>query len=544
VFSWRERQKWLNTFAPQASSHEAFLKDPSETKAPLSHTHRGPRDFDICVIGGGITGGAIAREAAAAGLKTLLLEKNDFAWGTSSRSSKLVHGGVRYLENLEFKLVAESTLERSRLWKVAPDLVKPLAFLFPAYKNSRLPLWMLNIGLWLYDILSLFSSPTLHKKLGAEKTSKLEPALRSQELKGSIYYWDAETDDSLLTLSNILDAHKLGAVCLNKSEVTRIEWNSLTPHVENAFHKVIFTDKNIHTNGSKNGDFEIYSKVIVSAAGPWTDELFTKTFHLPSHRMATTRGSHIVVSKEKIPLNHAVVMTHPKDGRVLFGIPWPHETVIGTTDVFDQGNPDKTVITSEEVHYLIQASQYFFPRYPIHEKDILSVWSGLRPLLAPPKNASASEISREHSIEWFNPGCLVIAGGKLTTHRVMAVQTLERILRETNMWEVRLFKNRTGLSTKFRNFPKLVQTGSRNITREMILEICQNQMVLTLEDFLVRRTDFFYWLPQNGLEKLDELKSPLCDFFNWTQGDWQRQVENYKDYLKTNMDIALNRSRD
>ncbi len=493
---------------------------------------------DVCVVGGGITGAAIARESAARGLKTILIEKDDFAYGTSSRSSKLVHGGVRYLENYEFKLVAESTSERARLWSVAPDLVKPLAFLFPAFDDSRLKLWKLNLGLWLYDFLSLFRSPTLHRKLSSLETQKQEPALRSSGLKGSIFYWDAETDDSLLTLSNILDAEKLGAVCLSRCKLESVQWNKKTTTEPNQFHALTLRD----TLNPTADPINLQCRTLVSATGPWTDEFFSQVLHQNSKRMRTTRGSHIVVSKEKIPLKHAVVMTHPKDGRVLFGIPWAEETIIGTTDVFDNKSPDLAVISADEIQYLVEASNYFFPKNLIQKSDIIAVWSGLRPLLAPPDKASESEISREHSIEWFDPGLLVIAGGKLTTHRVMAIQTIEKIESETNNWEHRLFKKHQGINTRNRKFPKLPQVGIRDFSDQLITEICQTQAVLTLEDFFVRRTEIFYVYPKNGLELLEKIKSPMCSAMNWNPTQWQSQVENYKKYLYQNMYKSLGRT--
>jgi glycerol-3-phosphate dehydrogenase len=509
VYSWKTRNEFLSRIKEQTLS------------------------YDLCIVGGGITGAAIAREAAAAGLKTLLAEKNDFAYGTSSRSSKLVHGGVRYLEHFEFKLVAESTLERARLWKVAPQLVKPLPFLFPAYQDSRLPLWKLDIGLWLYDILSLFSSPTIHKKLNAQETHSIERALNTDGLEGAIRYWDALTDDSLLTLSNILDARALGAEAMPRLEVIRVDWNAQTPFEKSEYHTV-----HMKADGA---DFKIKCKVLVSATGPWTDRFFETAFGRPSRRMATTRGSHIVVSKEKIPLQNAVVMTHPKDGRVLFGIPWSKEAVIGTTDIFDNNSADSCVITPAEIEYLVDASNSFFPNHPIKKEDIISVWSGLRPLLAPPSSEGASDISREHSIEWFNPGALVIAGGKLTTHRVMGFQTVERILQETNYWESPLIPKNRPTNTRLRPLPQIPQLGVRDLSPDLIETICKDQMLMTLEDLLVRRTDIFYGAKQNGLEYLKTFKSSLCTHMEWSPTMWDQQVEDYLSFLKANLLEPLGR---
>ena len=198
--------------------------------------------FDLVIIGGGITGTGIAREAALRGLKTLLIEKNDLAAGTSSRSSKLVHGGVRYLENYEFHLVFESTQERALLWKNCPQLCQPIPFLFPAFKDSRVPLWKLNLGLWLYDLLATFKIPGLHKKLNFNKSHQAEPTLKTQDLVGCIFYWDGATDDARLTLANAIDAASSGAQILNRAEVQSINFNEKVHEDSKQAHTIKIKD--------------------------------------------------------------------------------------------------------------------------------------------------------------------------------------------------------------------------------------------------------------------------------------------------------------
>ncbi len=499
--------------------------------------------FDLCIVGGGITGAAIARDAALRGLHTLLIEKDDFAQGTSSRSSKLVHGGIRYLENFEFGLVAESTRERALLWKHAPELVKPLGFVFPTYKNSRLPLWKLDIGVWLYDILSFFRSPSLHKLFFRDRTLKKEPALRNDQLVGSVFYWDAATDDGLLTLANIIDAHNNGAFCLSQAKLKSVDWNPKNSLGPDFAHKIHIEAKDFKQDSTKQILFTAKARSVVSATGPWTDEFLGHAVGRPStapKKMAPTRGSHIVVSAKKIPINSAIVLTHPTDGRVLFGIPWEGFTVVGTTDVFDNQNPDTVRISADEINYLVQACAFFFPNHPIEAHDILSAWSGLRPLLAPPDSASASEISREHVIEWKDPGFLMIAGGKLTTHREMAEQAVDRILAETQSWEIPLKHGKVfDCLTHARKLPlvlggRKIPSSISDLTFEVLDDMCKTQMILHLEDLLVRRTEIFYKDTQNGLEKINQIREPLCSILGWTENRWQIELNNYKTYVDFN----------
>lgn len=502
--------------------------------------------FDICVVGGGITGAGIARDAAQRGLKVILLEKGDFAEGTSSRSSKLIHGGVRYLEHFEFGLVAESTSERALLWKLAPHLAYPIPFLFPAYNTSRVPLWKLNLGLWIYDLLALFRTPGLHRTFFKNRSLKEEPLLRPDGLCGSIFYWDGATDDALLTLVTALDSWHMGAKLLTQTKVTKIEWNQETPLSTSQFHKVTFE------NNLSNSVHSVEAKVVISAVGPWTDQFPSlKSFAFPK-LLATTRGSHIVVPKNKLPCKHALVMIHPQDQRVLFTIPWGSHTIVGTTDIFDQQNPDSVAITSDEVTYLLASANYFFPTCHLSAADVVSTWSGLRPLVAPANGTSAGAISREHHMEWREPGFLMIAGGKLTTHRRMAKDCVDHILESTQKWKFPLNPNvlpkpcrthRRPLPTLAypKKQPTLNDTEYSIPITEDLVQICKTQMVLSLEDLFVRRTQIFYKCFDNGLSLLDVIKTPVCEAMGWNDAQWSEQVQAYNRYLEQNVYIPLNK---
>ncbi|MEZ4814108.1 MAG: glycerol-3-phosphate dehydrogenase/oxidase [Bdellovibrionota bacterium] len=502
--------------------------------------------FDLLIIGGGITGAGIARDAASRGLKTLLVERKDFAWGTSSRSSKLVHGGVRYLEQFEFKLVKESTQERAKLWKLAPQLVSPLAFLFPAYKSSRVPLWQLNIGLWMYDTLAKFKVPELHRKYSAKALKELEPELNQDGLSGAIHYFDGATDDARLTLANILDAHTLGATTLSRVECCAVEWNKKVPESAVASHSVELEDK---LSGEKK---KVQARVVVSAAGPWTDELLEKIGKAKRKLLRPTRGSHIVVKQEKLPLRHAVVMTHPVDGRVLFAIPWGDFSVLGTTDLDDSNSPDQTQITTEEVEYLINSAKYYFPKCHIVKDDVTSTWTGLRPLIAPPENVSASSVSREHFLDFADPGLLLIAGGKLTTYRQMAEDCVDKVIEDTQSWTLPVGNVAGATQTNERAITRLYEPTAKNgylgtseagrLNNEDVEKILATQMVLTLEDFMVRRTSIYYKEEQNGWKLVPKLKSSFQKVLAWDDAKWESEVQDYKKYLEHNMSFALGRS--
>ena len=517
----------------------ASLFSQFDRKKSLDSLSQSRQLFDICVIGGGITGAAIARDCQLRGLSVLLVEKDDFAQGTSSRSSKLVHGGVRYLEQYEFGLVAESTRERALLWKNAPHLVTPMPFLFPTFTGSRLPLWQLRAGLWLYDMLALFRLPGLHRTLSKAKTLEAEPALKADGLKGSVFYWDGATDDAMLTLSNILDASRSGAKTFSRVSLEGIEWNALDRVRKGEGH--LLKLKDLETGKS----LEAAARVVVSAAGPWTDGLLSKVQPGGAHTrklLAPTRGSHIVVPASRLPTTHAVVVVHPTDARVLFSIPFEDCTVLGTTDLFDKDSPDHTVVTSDEIDYLLAAGNDYYPKVNLTRDDVISTWAGLRPLLAPPDAASASAISREHHLEWSDPGLIVIAGGKLTTHREMARQTAELIFAKTTHWDQWLGRGYEPDPTIHRPLP----TFNRPVnvlepTSDEIKTILMEEMVLGLEDFMVRRLPIFYRCRDNGLGLIDRIKPVFQQTLGWSDAKWLEEVQHYLAYVNRNVNAPLGR---
>ena len=378
-------------------------------------------EWDVLVIGGGITGSGIARDAAKRGLKVALVEQRDLAFGTSSRSSKLVHGGLRYLESYEFSLVFESVSERRILMDLAPHLVNPQGFLFPVYKGDRQSLFVINAGMWIYDGLSLFRSPKIHKKLKPKEVAELEPALRNEDLKGAPLYYDCSTDDARLTVETAVDAVRHGAAVTTYARAESFLKDD-NGRIQGAVVKC-------RTTGTLK---EVRASVVVNATGPWTDRTMAMSAPRSGGLLRPTKGVHAVVEYDKLPIQNAIVCFHPTDERVLFALPWGDRTYIGTTDTDYEGDPAKVRATLEDVDYLLSASNAYFPDHQLVRDDVIATWAGLRPLIAPDAGGaeddgevSESKVSREHQILVGQDGLITIAGGKLTTYRKMAAELVD-----------------------------------------------------------------------------------------------------------------------
>ena len=376
--------------------------------------------YDVVVIGGGIVGAGIARDAAVRGLKTALFEKSDYAAGTSSKSSKMIHGGLRYLEHGEIGLVFESVSERRVQTRVAPHLVRPLPFLIPIYRGAKPGFELMNVGLWIYDSLALFRAPKLHRTFrGARAALAIEPQLRPDGLRGALEYYDCATDDARLVLENAIDARALGAECHTYTEVTGFERRA-----DGRITGVAVRDRLTGRAWSAG------CKVAILAAGAWTDEM-VRRFEIPFDRplLRRTKGVHIVVPRERLPLARAITLISPVDQRVMFAIPWRERTVLGTTDTDFTGSADEVAADAADVQYLCDSGNGYFPGANLVPGDVISTWAGLRPLIAAPPNVDESEISREHEVFARGDGLVIIAGGKLTTYRRMARETVTAALK-------------------------------------------------------------------------------------------------------------------
>jgi len=371
---------------------------------------------DLLVIGGGITGAGIARDAALRGFRTAVVDKGDFASGTSSHSSRLIHGGLRYLEQYEFHLVREASRERRVLLNVAPHLVHPLAFVLPSYLGARVPAWRLRAGLWLYDLLAGFRNVRLHRWLGRKATLRLEPGLRDTDLQGAALYFDAQTDDARLTLATMRAAAQAGALVASHADVTAL----LRPdgRIRGAAVRDVLSGQ----------EYGVRALVVVNATGPWADRLRRLEAPDAEPLLRLTRGAHVAVPRQRVGHVRAMTLTSPLDGRVMFVLPWGDLSYIGTTDTDEDTSPDDVRATGEDVIYLLRSANWFFPTARLSPRDVVATWAGLRPLLrAGALDVAPSATSREHRVVEGPGGLLTIAGGKLTTYRLMARDVVDRV---------------------------------------------------------------------------------------------------------------------
>jgi glycerol-3-phosphate dehydrogenase len=373
-------------------------------------------ELDMIVVGGGITGCGIARDAVLRGLRVALVEMNDFASGTSSRSSRLVHGGVRYLEHGYLHLVFEASAERRRLLRLAPHLVRPLKFTWPVYRGARVPLWKLVAGLTLYDLLALFRNVGRHRVLSAGWIRREQPGIRGESLVGGATYYDASTDDTRLTLAVAMDARDRGAMMFNHTRVEGLI-------IEHGFAV------GVQVRNDLSGEVrELRAPMIVNAAGPWSDEVRALEGATSRPTVHGSKGVHIAVPRGRVGNRSALTLLSPTDGRVMFILPGESQTIIGTTDTFTDSTPDDIRATEADVEYLLAATNHFFPNALLTRNDVVSAWAGIRPLVSS-ADGDPGSASREHAIGVTPAGVVTITGGKLTTFRIMAAQVVDRALR-------------------------------------------------------------------------------------------------------------------
>jgi glycerol-3-phosphate dehydrogenase len=524
--------------------------------------------YDVVVIGGGITGAGVARDAARRGLSVALVEERDFAWGTSSRSSKLIHGGLRYLEQYELGLVFESVSERRVLLDIAPHLVAPLGFLFPVFEGSRRSRWVIQAGMWVYEGLALFRSPHRPRSLAPGDVAAEEPALDREGLTGASLYWDCATNDARLTLETALDAAAHGALLRPRTRACAL--------IRDGDGRVAGVEAEDVRTGYVT---PLRGRTVVCATGPWTDATLPQARPAARPLLRPTKGVHIVVDASRLPLNHAVVCFHPTDGRVLFAIPWGPSTYIGTTDTDWSGDPEQVVADAGDVAYLLAAAQDHFPAWPLTRDDVRATWAGLRPLVAPPEaGVAASATSREHIVHVETDGLVVVAGGKLTTYRRMAsevVDTVVSLLRmgggaTRNLQPARTDEeplpgavgwpqddDREGLAQAVaaeggvsidtaRHLVGVYGTRAHDLCRRldvpgarepwalgrpevlgMIDWSVQKEYALTVEDVLVRRTAVFYHDADQGLAVAPVVAQRMASLLGWEAAEREAQVEAY-----------------
>ncbi len=493
--------------------------------------------FDVVVIGGGITGAGIALTAARKGWKTLIIDKNDFAFGTSSRSAKMIHGGLRYLQNLQIKLVKEALHEREHLLKEYPHLVKPQPFFMPIYK-SRLSKIKLGIGLSGYDYLTGESSMPKHAEIDLEEVKQRFPQLRTDAMVGGFVYYDAKTNDARLTNEVIQEAVDLGAIALNYFELS-------------GFSKTQTKTKSITCQDTiSDKTYTIKSKVFISATGIWTDETMRKYDENDSKKyMMPSKGVHLILSADHFPKDCVMLLpTANGDGRMIWCMPWDDNlSVVGTTDTdYNDGN-DEMVILEDEVKYILESVNGQLKDKKITEDDILSVYAGIRPLLNDnDESKKSTKRSRDYHIWWNNENMLTISGGKLTSFLSMADKVIETIeerhaIESSDNEEIKIntlidnFKYRYGIknATLIANIAQendlLTQNfeGYTYCTAEIIFFI-RHQNAQKLDDVLTRRTLISYQMQQFDEVLVKTISEIMAKELNWSSEQISKEVNLYR----------------
>lgn len=511
-------------------------------------------EYDLVIIGGGITGAGILLDASARGLKAIVIEKDDFASGTSSRSTKLIHGGLRYLKNLEFGIVRETGQERAIAYNNAPHLVVPEKMVLPIQKGGTYGKFMTSIALWVYDWLAGVEKSERRKMLTKERTLQTEPLLKPDILKGSGFYSEYRTDDARLTLEVIKTAIHRGGNALNYCKANDLEYDQ-----DGKINTVVFEDV------ISNQKHRIKGKVFVNACGPWSDEIRTLDKSMNNKRLHLTKGVHVVVDRKKLPLAHSVYFD-VKDGRMIFAIPRGGVTYVGTTDTDYAERKDNPSVTKEDVNYLLDATNNMFPSANLAVSDVQSSWAGLRPLIHE-EGKSPSELSRKDEIFLSSKGLITIAGGKLTGYRVMAKKVLDIACKRLGVdakcttdniringyaEEGMLKEIQKGLSeinmnaTEYKAARMLHTYGSqtfnicKNFKEQQLTSIIEAEahfcldyeMALTLLDFFVRRTGYMYF-NINAVEKnLEIIGQVFANDYNWSSERLSKEMESVKEEIK------------
>jgi glycerol-3-phosphate dehydrogenase len=508
-----------------------------------SQLERPDSPWDLVIIGGGITGAGILREAVRAGLKALLVEARDFASGTSGRSSKLVHGGFRYLRNLQIRLTYESVREREYLLKQGRGLVSPLGFLMANFINDRIPAWMLGAGLILYDLLA-FKWGTRH--YDPVDLRGLCPPLTADELIGGYRYIDALTDDARLVLRVIREAVREGGTALNYARVE----NLLRQH-SGQVEGVLLCDQ---APEGKERTIEIRAPVVINATGAWADDLRNIVGGRP--RLRKLSGGHLVFPFNRLPLPRAVSFFHPDDGRPVFGFPWEGVVVLGTTDIDHGPIPQpEPAISQAEVEYLMAAVRYAFPSSALTLDDVQSTWAGVRAVVGT-GIADPSKESRE-SVIWDEKGLLTVTGGKLTTFRLMAHDALRAIRRRlpgrpSFDRRLRMLDKPPAESSLYADLApadRLRLVGRHGADAPAILAAsdpgelapigespalwaelrwaAQAEGVVHLDDLLLRRVRLGLLLPKGGLPLMERIREIVQAELGWDDARWAHEAEAY-----------------
>lgn len=467
-------------------------------------------EWDLVVIGGGITGAGCLLEAARRGKKALLVEQRDFAWGTSSRSSKMVHGGLRYIAQGDIKLTRHSLLERERLLKELPELVVRQTYLFPIRKGKFPGRWAMKVILWLYDFLAGIRD---HRWVPQLEVLQRAPGLNAQALKGAMSYTDALTDDSRLVMRVLHEAAADGAVACNYLAASAVDGPA--------------GNKTLTLNDAMTGEtVSVRARHVINATGAWADRLSGA-----EDKVRPQRGSHLFIPAERLPVKDCLTVMHPDDGRPVFVFPWEGLTCIGTTDL---DHPDdlnfEPVCTRREIDYLLDLVNSQFPGASIADTDIVSTMAGVRPIIASGKGVDPSKERRDHAV-WGDNGVVTVSGGKLTTFRLIA---LDALLAAGLIDEAERERCETGgiafdhgLDAPHRLGHPLAPVPTGDALLEQLRWVLNNEMVVHLDDLLLRRTRVGNLTPAGAAGLLDAIK-PLCQQqLDWDDARWQEETDRY-----------------
>ncbi len=532
---------------------------------PLSRTE----PWDMLIIGGGITGAGIAREAARRGLAVLLIEQKDFSWGTSSRSSKMVHGGLRYIASGDYKTTLLSVRERERMLTEAGGLVNEMHYVMPHYKGKFPPPWMFNTLLRVYDRLA---GKHYFKYFKKDAFLRLNSGIKQHKFLGASQFSDAVTDDSRLVMRVLNEAVNDGAYAINYLKAVSLITNEQGLVVG---AKLLDTSDIAVENNAKT--YDVHAKVVVSATGAWADTLrmqasgqTEQNFH---KQIRPSRGSHLVVSQERLPITQAYTLLHPTDKRALFVFPWENRSVIGTTDLDHPPLDDKEVgITNDEVDYLLTAVNELFDHTDISREDVISTWAGVRPLISDGntnnsgKRVSPSKEKRDHSV-WLDNNLVTVSGGKLTTFRLIALDVIkmcQKVLAlddsdavdDNTQYDSQVFSTVVPTNEKFATLsPQLQQRllGFYGLQLDTLLQLAHDddltyvndsntiwaeirfaahyEQVIHLDDLLLRRTRLGLILLHGAMTPLISAKlEQICQQeLGWNEQKWQQEVSRYKE---------------
>ncbi len=474
--------------------------------SPLTEYQESPTtELDVLVVGGGIIGAGVARDAAMRGLRTSVIEQHDFASGTSSRSSRLLHGGIRYLAQLRIGLVREASKEKTVVHRIAPHLSDPLAFVFPTHRTGGWYRWKLSIGVKLYDLLCGRRNLGRSSSLNRRKTLDLLPGLSTAGLTGSVRYFDGLTNDARLVLDTLRSAEANGASIRNY-----VRFVGATPAGDHWLCELLDEKTGVTQ--------EVRTRSIVNATGPWSDKLkWSET------SLRLTKGVHLVIDRERLPLPDAVVMAE-KD-RILFAIPWGERVILGTTDTDYDGPIDSPTCDLEDVQYVLQVVNESFPNANLTETDVISTWAGLRPLVAD-KNGNPSDISRRHEITMSHPGWWDVTGGKLTTYRLMAEETVSSIVEYLGVSSPNC-RTDEELLLPADDLDHVSGILPPTVSQATVHHCCRSEWSTHLDDVMIRRTSWRYYY-RDHLEIAERVVHWMGEELGWSEAEIKAEFKQYR----------------